>query len=38
MVRKIALEEHFLSPGYDEYWGRRSAMSTPSDAANLLPG
>ena len=20
MVRKIALEEHFFSPGYEDYW------------------
>jgi 2,3-dihydroxybenzoate decarboxylase len=26
MVRKIALEEHFLSPGFDEYW--RSTVGT----------
>ena len=36
MVRKIALEEHFLSPGYEEYWRPTVGGVDPTVAANLL--
>jgi 2,3-dihydroxybenzoate decarboxylase len=35
MVQKIALEEHFLSPGLDEYWHPTVANVDPKFAANL---
>jgi 2,3-dihydroxybenzoate decarboxylase len=36
MVRKIALEEHFLSPGFEDYWGPTVKGVDPKHAANLL--
>jgi 2,3-dihydroxybenzoate decarboxylase len=36
MVRKIALEEHFLSPGFEDYWGPTVKGVEPKHAANLL--
>ncbi len=36
MVGKIALEEHFLSPGYDEYWKPTVGNVDPKVAANLF--
>src|ERR1700742_1488396 len=35
MVQKIALEEHFLSPGLDDYWRPTVAGVDPKFAANL---
>ena len=29
MVKKIALEEHFLSPGFEDYWGTTSGEIAP---------
>jgi 2,3-dihydroxybenzoate decarboxylase len=36
MVGKIALEEHFLSPGYEDYWKPTVAGVDPKLAANLF--
>jgi 2,3-dihydroxybenzoate decarboxylase len=36
MVQKIALEEHFLAPGYEEYWQPTVRNIDPKLAANLL--
>jgi 2,3-dihydroxybenzoate decarboxylase len=36
MVRKIALEEHFLAPGYEDYWRPTIGNVEPKHAANLL--
>jgi 2,3-dihydroxybenzoate decarboxylase len=36
MVGKIALEEHFLSPGYEEYWKPTVGNVDPKVAANLF--
>jgi len=36
MVEKIALEEHFLSPGYEDYWRPTVATVEPKLASNLL--
>jgi len=36
MVRKIALEEHFLSPGYEDYWRTTVGNVDPSFAATIL--
>jgi 2,3-dihydroxybenzoate decarboxylase len=36
MVQKIALEEHFLAPGYEEYWRSTVGNVDPKLAANLL--
>lgn len=36
MVQKIALEEHFLAPGYEAYWRPTVGNIEPSHAANLL--
>ncbi len=36
MVRKIALEEHFLSPGYEDYWRTTVGNVDPTHAGNLL--
>jgi 2,3-dihydroxybenzoate decarboxylase len=36
MVRKIALEEHFLAPGYEGYWSATVGNVDPKHAANLL--
>ena len=36
MVRKIALEEHFLSPGYEHYWQPTVATIDPKLASHLL--
>ena len=35
MVQKIALEEHFLSPGYEEYWRTTVGNVDPNFAAIL---
>jgi 2,3-dihydroxybenzoate decarboxylase len=29
MIKKIALEEHFLSPGFEDYWATTAAEITP---------
>ena len=29
MIKKIALEEHFLSPGFEEYWKSTAGEITP---------
>jgi 2,3-dihydroxybenzoate decarboxylase len=36
MVQKIALEEHFLAPGYEDYWRSTVGNVEPKHAANLL--
>jgi 2,3-dihydroxybenzoate decarboxylase len=36
MVRKIALEEHFLAPGYEDYWTPTVAGIDPKVSSNLL--
>jgi 2,3-dihydroxybenzoate decarboxylase len=36
MVRKIALEEHFLSPGYEDYWWPTVGNVAAEVASNLL--
>jgi 2,3-dihydroxybenzoate decarboxylase len=36
MVRKIALEEHFLAPGYEDYWTPTVRGVDPKHASNLL--
>lgn len=36
MVQKIALEEHFLSPGYEEYWGTTVGNVDPNFARTIL--
>jgi 2,3-dihydroxybenzoate decarboxylase len=36
MVQKIALEEHFLSPGYEDYWRTTVGNIDPKHAGNLL--
>jgi 2,3-dihydroxybenzoate decarboxylase len=36
MVSKIALEEHFLSPGYEDYWWPTVVGVDPKAAANIL--
>ena len=36
MVNKIALEEHFLSPGYEEYWRPTVGNVDPKVASGLL--
>jgi 2,3-dihydroxybenzoate decarboxylase len=36
MVRKIALEEHFLSPGFEDYWRPTVATVDPKVANTLL--
>jgi len=36
MVKKIALEEHFLSPGYEGYWWPTVGGVDPKVASNLL--
>jgi 2,3-dihydroxybenzoate decarboxylase len=36
MVRKIALEEHFLAPGYEDYWRATMGGVAPQHAANLF--
>jgi len=35
-VQKIALEEHFLAPGYEGYWRATVGNVDPKHAANLL--
>jgi len=29
MIKKIALEEHFLSPGFEDYWQTTAGEITP---------
>lgn len=36
MVQKIALEEHFLAPGYEDYWKPTVGNVEPRHAADLL--
>ena len=36
MVRKIALEEHFLSPGLEDYWLPTVANVDPKVANGLV--
>ena len=36
MVQKIALEEHFLAPGYEAYWRPTVGNVDPKQAAGLL--
>src|SRR5579883_3298026 len=36
MVRKIALEEHFLAPGYEDYWLTTTGTFDPSVVSVLL--
>ena len=36
MIRKIALEEHFLCPGFDGYWRATVASIDPTVASGLL--
>jgi 2,3-dihydroxybenzoate decarboxylase len=36
MVRKIALEEHFLSPGYEDYWRTTVGNVDPKVASGIL--
>jgi 2,3-dihydroxybenzoate decarboxylase len=36
MVQKIALEEHFLSPGFEDYWWPTVKGVEPKHAASLL--
>jgi 2,3-dihydroxybenzoate decarboxylase len=36
MVRKIALEEHFLSPGYEDYWRQTVGTVDPNVAKAIL--
>ena len=36
MVKKIALEEHFLAPGYEGYWRSTIGNIDPNHARNLL--
>ncbi len=36
MVQKIALEEHFLAPGYEDYWRPTVGNVDPKLASNLL--
>jgi 2,3-dihydroxybenzoate decarboxylase len=36
MVKKIALEEHFLAPGYEGYWRATVGNIDPQHAKNLL--
>ena len=36
MVQKIALEEHFLSPGYEEYWRPTVGNVDPNFARTIL--
>jgi 2,3-dihydroxybenzoate decarboxylase len=36
MVRKIALEEHFLCPGFEEYWRGTMGSVDPKVASGLL--
>ncbi len=36
MVHKIALEEHFLSPGFEDYWRTTVGNVDPKVATNLL--
>ena len=36
MVKKIALEEHFLPPGYEEYWRPTVATIDPKVAGTIL--
>jgi len=36
MVRKIALEEHFLCPGYEEYWRTTTLTFDPAVVGGLL--
>src|ERR1700688_2152959 len=38
MVKKIALEEHFLAPGHEAYWRTTVGNVETSHAANLLAG
>ena len=35
-MQKIALEEHFLSPGYEEYWGTTVGNVDPNFARTIL--
>jgi 2,3-dihydroxybenzoate decarboxylase len=36
MIRKIALEEHFLCPGFDGYWRATVGSIDPTVASGLL--
>ena len=36
MVRKIALEEHFLCPGFEDYWRGTVSGVNPDVVANLF--
>ena len=36
MVSKIALEEHFLAPGYEEYWRPTVGNVDPKVASGIL--
>jgi len=36
MVRKIALEEHFLCPGFEDYWWPTVATVAPAKTADLF--
>lgn len=36
MIRKIALEEHFLSPGFEDYWWPTVATVDPKVASGLF--
>jgi 2,3-dihydroxybenzoate decarboxylase len=36
MVRKIALEEHFLAPGYEGYWHKTTGTFDPKVVSGLL--
>jgi 2,3-dihydroxybenzoate decarboxylase len=36
MVRKIALEEHFLAPGYEDYWRKTTGTFDPEVVGRLL--
>ena len=36
MVKKIALEEHFLCPGFEDYWKTTSATSIPTILGGLV--
>jgi 2,3-dihydroxybenzoate decarboxylase len=36
MVRKIALEEHFLAPGYEDYWHSTTGTFDPTVVSGLL--
>ena len=36
MIRKIALEEHFLCPGFEDYWRTTVGNVDPEVAGSLL--